>query len=172
MVRLSPAPGKSATTDVLAAARCRILRPSACWLLRAQRRAAGLPPAAASSSAQCAAPAPAARSRDRLEPPCRRVDRPQGTALTCTGVSPRATRYVYKLDTNDGRLTIVRAQPGLPVRQPHDRAVAATHSAQRPSSGLSGQRKAMLRSLPAPQTRSLVPARSALIRCDGTPTLL
>jgi hypothetical protein len=38
MVRLSPAPGKSAAADVLAAARRRLLQPSAC-LLRARTRA-------------------------------------------------------------------------------------------------------------------------------------
>ena len=105
--------------------RCRLLQPSACCLLRATpvlpaRRAAGLPPAATRSSVQCAAPAPAARSRDRLEPPCRRVDRPRGTGLTCTGMSPRATRYAYKPDTNDGRLAIVRAD------SPDSRSVSRT----------------------------------------------
>jgi len=38
MVRLSPAPGKSAAADVLAAARRRLLQPSA-RLLRARTRA-------------------------------------------------------------------------------------------------------------------------------------
>ena len=73
--------------------------------------------AASSRSASCGdkvlgtvrGTAPAARSRDRLEPPCRRVDRSRGIGMTCTGVPPRATRYAYKPDTNDGRLAIVRA---------------------------------------------------------------
>ena len=120
MVRLSPAPGKSATADVLAAARCRLLQPSARCLLRAS--------AASSRSASCGdkilgtvrGTAPAARSRDRLEPPCRRVDRPRGTGLTCTGVSPRATRYAYKPDTTDRRLAIVRAD------SPDSRSVSRT----------------------------------------------
>jgi hypothetical protein len=120
MVRLSPAPGKSATADVLAAAQCRLLQPSACCLLRAQR--------ASSRSASCGdktlgtvrGTAPAAGSRDRLEPPCRRVDRARGTGLTCTGVSPRATRYAYKPDTKDGRLAIVRAD------SPDSRSVRGT----------------------------------------------
>jgi hypothetical protein len=30
--------------------------------------------------------------RDRFEPPCRRVDKPRGTGLARTGVSPRAIR--------------------------------------------------------------------------------
>ena len=84
--------------------------------------------AASSRSASCGdkilgtvrGTAPAARSRDRLEPPCRRVDRPRGTGLTCTGVSPRATRHAYKPDTNDGRLAIVRAD------SPDSRSVSRT----------------------------------------------
>ncbi len=47
--------------------------------------------------------------RDRTDPPCRRVIRPRGTGLTRTGVSPRATRYAYRPDTDDGRRAIVRA---------------------------------------------------------------
>ena len=47
--------------------------------------------------------------RDRLDPPCRRVSRPRGTGLTRTGVSPRATRYAYRPDTDDRRRAIVRA---------------------------------------------------------------
>ena len=31
--------------------------------------------------------------RDRFDPPCRRVERPRGTGLARTGVSPRAIRY-------------------------------------------------------------------------------
>src|ERR1022692_2390311 len=34
---------------------------------------------------------------------------PRGTGLTCTSVSPRATRYAYKPDTDDRRRAIVRA---------------------------------------------------------------
>jgi len=39
----------------------------------------------------------------------RRVSRLRGTGLTCTGVSPRATRYAYRPDTDDRRRAIVRA---------------------------------------------------------------
>ena len=45
--------------------------------------------------------------RDR--PPCRRVESPRGTGLTATGVSPRATRYEQKPDTDDGPRAMVRA---------------------------------------------------------------
>jgi len=47
--------------------------------------------------------------RDRIVPPWRRVSRPRGTGLTRTGVSPRATRYAYRPDTDDSRRAIVRA---------------------------------------------------------------
>ena len=47
--------------------------------------------------------------RDRTDPPCRRVIRPRGTGFTATGVSPRATRYAYRPDTDDKRRAIVRA---------------------------------------------------------------
>jgi hypothetical protein len=47
--------------------------------------------------------------RDRRDPPCRRVSRPRGTGLRPAGVSPRATRYAYRPDTDDTRRAIVRA---------------------------------------------------------------
>jgi hypothetical protein len=40
------------------------------------------------------------------------VSRPRGTGLTCTGVSPLATRYAYRPDTDDRRRAIVRAECG------------------------------------------------------------
>jgi hypothetical protein len=64
--------------------------------------------------------------RDRIDPPCRRVSKPRGTGLACTGVSPRAARQAYSPDTGDKRRAIVRAgQPGLPIRQPHHAAIPA-----------------------------------------------
>jgi hypothetical protein len=78
MVRLSPAPGKSATADVLAAARRRLLQPSACCLLRAS--AASSRPASCGDKILGTVRGTRTRTRtsgtvrDRLEPPCRRVE--------------------------------------------------------------------------------------------------
>jgi hypothetical protein len=96
--------------------------PSACHLLRAQRGEQPVCLLRRQDPRHSARHPPhqRRRSRDRLEPPCRRVGRPRGTGLTCTGVSPRATRYAYEPDTNDGRLAIVRAD------SPDSRSVSRT----------------------------------------------
>ena len=62
--------------------------------------------------------------RDRRDPPCRRVSRPRGTGLTCTGVSPgRRDRHTGPTRTTGGGRSSAR-QPRLPVRQPHHRPVS------------------------------------------------
>ena len=48
------------------------------------------------------------------------VSGPRGTGLTCTGVSPRATRYAYRPHTDDRRRAIVR------VDSPDSRSASRT----------------------------------------------
>jgi hypothetical protein len=110
--------------------------------------------------------------RDVRDPPCRRVDRPRGTGVDrAPSVSPRATRYAYRPETDDSHRAIVRADtrtPGPPAAPRRDHRADAPGTRTRPQ-----QRSRPGPSRPAARTgrgrtRSL-PGGSGCAHCQHSP---